>query len=984
LAFALVFAGLCIAPASEFQAIAQSSAGIDLPTIADRARLAGYEAVWQEPTGQPAGYYAPNRRHNFMSAFTVYGAVLSPRQADDQRQWLWALRPAAIGAADLAQPLPAVAQQVDAIGQRVEIEWGDLLSEWYRNDERGIEHGFVIYQRPTALANLSTDLLLRLEMHLLTNLSPVFVGDDELRFLDGQGKAILRYADLHVFDADGYALPARFTLKPIEHNDAQTAGLPKPLESHTPYALAIFIDERDARYPLLVDPLITGYERRLTASDGADNDQFGASVALNGDTLVVGAPNADVGINLGQGAAYVFERNQSGPNAWGEVKRLIAGDGAAFDGFGGAVAVDGDVIVVGAAGDNVGDNTDQGAAYLFGRNHGGVGAWGQLKKIVANDGAPFDRFGVAAAISDDTVVVGASSADVDGRLDQGAAYIFARNQSGMNAWGEVTRIFAADGGAGAFFGGAVALEGETVVVGASGAKPGENVGQGAAYLFQRDQGGANVWGQTIRLTGDDSAAFDGFGSAVAVRGEFVLAGAPSADVQGRANQGAAYLFRRNHGGADAWGEVKKLLAVGGVSNDRFGDAVALDADMAMVGARASNIGVKNDQGSAYLFERNHGGADAWGQLTRITGADGAANDGFGAAVAVEGSLFVAGAPGKDVGGGFDQGATYLFDLQISRVADLHIAKSTSPASAAPGAFITYTLSFENLGPGGAIDILVQDSLPPEVSLASVITSVVGQGVRIVQTGAAPDLSWMIPWLDRGDGGAITLRTQIHSDWALDGLILTNTAAITATNDVTPSNNTASATVAISAPKAHLTVTKVVVNDNGGTKQAGDFLLFVNGAALESGRAVALSMGVYTVTETTLPGYSATFQGDCSAAGRVTLAPGDVKTCTLVNDDQPATLTVNKVVINDNGGSAQVGDFPLFINETPTTSGVAVMLDAGEYAVTEESVPGYTASFSGDCDADGRVILSVGEAKTCMITNDDGPIGSFAYLPVVMR
>ena len=122
----------------------------------------------------------------------------------------------------------------------------------------------------------------------------------------------------------------------------------------------------------------TAEDARLTAFDGADKDLFGASVAMSGDTVVVGAFNADGG-GSNRGAAYIYARNQGGTDNWGLVKKLTSSDIADDDWFGGAVAIDGDTVVVGASGED-GAGLDRGAAYVFARNQGGANNWGQVEE----------------------------------------------------------------------------------------------------------------------------------------------------------------------------------------------------------------------------------------------------------------------------------------------------------------------------------------------------------------------------------------------------------------------------------------------------------------------------------------------------------------------------------------------------------------------------------------------------------------------------
>ncbi len=173
----------------------------------------------------------------------------------------------------------------------------------------------------------------------------------------------------------------------------------------------------------------------------------------------------------------------------------------------------------------------------------------------------------------------------------------------------------------------------------------------------------------------------------------------------------------------------------------------------------------------------------------------------------------------------------------------------------------------------------------------------------------------------------------------------------------------------------LIVVKHVANDNGGTAVAADFTMTVTGVnvnpasfpgAESPGTMVALDAGNYNVAESGPSGYAMTLSADCSG----TIAVGEAKTCTVTNEDVQPKLTVVKVVKNDNGGVKQVSDFPLFVSGTPVNSGQANGFNAGAYTVTETSQPGYAASFSGDCDANGNVTLTVGDDKTCTITNDD--------------
>ncbi len=390
--------------------------------------------------------------------------------------------------------------------------------------------------------------------------------------------------------------------------------------------------QRGAAY-LYVNGCDNWIERdKQTASDRAVTDQFGDSVSISGDTIVVGAFGDDSFI----GAAYVFERNQGGADNWGEVKKLTASDGAQDDLFGQSVSISGDTIVVGA---NRNDSL-RGSAHVFERNQGGADNWGEVTKLTASDGEANDLFGQAVSICGDTIIVGAAGDD----SSRGAAYVFERNQGGANDWGQVAKLTASDGVKGDAFGQSVSISGATIVVGAAG----YDSFRGGAYVFGRNQGGADLWGEVTKLTASDGAANDNFGASVSISGDTIVVGARGDD----SSQGSAYVYKRNQGGADSWGEVTKLTASDGAAIDNFGISVSISGDTILIGAPAHD----SAQGTAYVYERNQGGADSWGQVTRLTASDGEASDSFGFSVSISGDTILVGALGDDA----VRGASYIF------------------------------------------------------------------------------------------------------------------------------------------------------------------------------------------------------------------------------------------------------------------------------------------------------------------------------------
>jgi hypothetical protein len=386
-------------------------------------------------------------------------------------------------------------------------------------------------------------------------------------------------------------------------------------------------DEQNGSFTLT----LKGYciEKKFTDSDGAAYDKLGCSVTVSGDTVVVGTESGD--------AAYIYSRDQGGTDNWGLVKKL-GGSGR----FGYSVALSSDTLAVGApfAGNQ------EGGVHMFYRDWGGTDNWGEVKYCVANDMDGWDnRFGDCVAISGDILLVGASR-DTSGLMGyHGSVYVCYRDEGASDNWGIVKKLLASDQTPNGYFGTSVSISGDTVVVGA----PGHLADQGAAYVFERNLGGTDNWGELVELTASDGKPGDRFGRSVAIHGDVIAVGAYLADSW----EGSAYLFYRDLGGADNWGEAKKLPS----SGDQFGQSVALFEDTLVIGAPNDSFGSEYGWGSISTFSRNRGGADNWGKVRKIFTADGAV--GFGSALAISSTLLVAGAPSETIGPNTAQGSAYL-------------------------------------------------------------------------------------------------------------------------------------------------------------------------------------------------------------------------------------------------------------------------------------------------------------------------------------
>jgi len=547
------------------------------------------------------------------------GLRMSPEEGggSETGSWELGLRVAAVRRDGKRAVIRPDVAALEGRANRASLRHGGLaignVTEWYLNGPLGIEQGVVLDRAPAG----STDAALALEVEVAGDLEPVESVDGTWVSLQAaDGTPVLRYADLFAHDAAGERLATWMKV-----------------EGET---IALYVDDRTATYPVTVDPLVFVETKKLTASDAGDLDLFGWSVALSGDTAIVGA--------RGELAAYVLERDLGGIDNWGERKKLTASDGGSL---GVSVALEGDTAIVGAP--------FTGAAYVFERNLGGADNWGERKKITPSI---WDfSFGASVALSGDTALVGSPSEDVGPAISLGAAYLFERNLGGADNWGERKRIAASDGQEGDHFGISVALSGDTALVGAQQVA-GSGSARGAAYIFERSLGGADNWGERRKFTASDPENGDWFGYSVALLASTALVGAANdggSDGDNCLVPGKAYVFDRDLGGLDNWGERKKLVASD--ADNCFGRSLALSGDTALVGAFGGAAGAP---GSAHVFERNLGGADNWDESRELTASDGEDNDWFGYSVALSADTAIVGAPYEGDLGNI-HGAAYVFD-----------------------------------------------------------------------------------------------------------------------------------------------------------------------------------------------------------------------------------------------------------------------------------------------------------------------------------
>ncbi|MBW2527924.1 MAG: FG-GAP repeat protein [Deltaproteobacteria bacterium] len=308
-----------------------------------------------------------------------------------------------------------------------------------------------------------------------------------------------------------------------------------------------------------------------------------------------------------------------------EAAKLTASDAAAQDRFGISVGISRDYAAVASGWHSTNPN---GAVYLFERNDSGH--WMELQKLTGSDQAPADALR-PLAISGRYVVVGATQDDDNG-IDSGAAYVFERDRAG--SWFERQKLTASDGTAENYFGCAVSISGDRIIVGALSNDAGMR--SGAAYVFEREAAGD--WFEHSKLTASDSVQHSYFASAASISGDFALVAANVHNSDGTGG-GRAYVFERDAGGQ--WTERQRLTASDGYVLQQFGRSVGISGSYAVIGAANDHNGTK--EGSAYVFERSATGE--WLEYAKLTAAGGGPNQKFGTAVAISGARLAVGAPG---------------------------------------------------------------------------------------------------------------------------------------------------------------------------------------------------------------------------------------------------------------------------------------------------------------------------------------------------
>ncbi|MFQ5655860.1 MAG: hypothetical protein ACE5GW_14175, partial [Planctomycetota bacterium] len=407
--------------------------------------------------------------------------------------------------------------------------------------------------------------------------------------------------------------------------------------------------------PLLASILVAGALSaqcelpRLGVGETAPSARFGSAIDFSAEWAAVGAPNRDFA-GSDSGAVHLFRRDG---DSWVREARIAGSDTAAGDSFGASLALQGDILVVGAP-HHAAAGPYSGAVYVFRLTGDG---WVEEVKLLPDTVAELERFGLSVAIDGDAIVVGSSRDRNSEGVDTGSVTVFRHT----DAWSVEALLFAPDGAHLDYFGIDVAISGDRLIAGAGGD---DDFGSssGAVYVFQHD---ATGWSFEAKLTGSDIDTNDRLGLRVDLEGTTVAAGAP-----GQAGLGAVYLFTLE---GDAWIEAQKLQPAGLEIDDFFGYPVKLDGDRLAVGALEAG----DHEGAVHVFLRS---GQEWIAEATVTPFDAMSGDRFGHGIAIAGDEMLVGTRWR-ADAGISSGAVY----QLNSVAGDWIAgMKLSPVDAEEG------------------------------------------------------------------------------------------------------------------------------------------------------------------------------------------------------------------------------------------------------------------------------------------------------------
>lgn len=542
-----------------------------------------------------------NAAQGLTAHFTAQGAQLLGRKMR------WQLTPLGYGRGNDLRAIEPVSPRMNT--KRVEYRH-QALTEWYQRGAGGLEQGFTIPSRPGSAGGSPLTLALSLPPEWTV------VMDENRAGITLTGPAAsLRYAGLYANDADGKAL--RIWIEVQENR------------------LLLKVDDTGAQYPVAIDPTIQSGQ--LKPSGDSNAVDFGNSVAVDGNTVVVGA----MGTLLRDGesgSAYVYEKPAGGWGNMTQTATLTPSDNALL--FGSSVAISGNTIVIGAPGTTVKGVFGQGALYVFVKPEGGWSNMTETAKLTPYhvDMTGYSSAGAAVSIDGDTIVAGVPGVVAHPpALAYGEALVYVKPLTGWTNAEENAVLYI--GGVGTGFGTSVAVSGNTIVVGATGCCFQGVLSEGAAYVFVEPSGG---WVTTsdfnAELTGTGVGVNDFFGYSVAINGDTIAVGSP----QYYSYQvGAAYVYVQPAAGWQSMTQTAELYPLYYLTG-HFGASLAINGNTICIGAPTTELPDGPD-GVAYLFAKPKDGWVSTSMYTlELTDNSGLPFGQFGQSVSISGPTVAVG------------------------------------------------------------------------------------------------------------------------------------------------------------------------------------------------------------------------------------------------------------------------------------------------------------------------------------------------------
>ncbi len=540
------------------------------------------------------------------------------------------------GRGDAIRPVASAIEE--QAGRRISFRRGPIV-EWYENGALGLQQGFTIASPPPGDATPREDPL-----HVVLAFDGDFAAEARLdargvRFRSADGGSTIHYEGLLAWDAEGDELEARLAVEGRR--------------------ISILVDDRDASYPVTIDPWIWSEQTRLIASDGEHHDNLGWSTAIDGDTVLAGAW-ADDDLAFTSGATYVFVRSGT---TWTEQVKLTASDGSADDLFGWDVAVDGDTAVIAASGDYHA-GWYAGSAYVFVRN--GT-SWTEQAKLLLDNGVS------SVDISGETIVIGSAYDDPGGVQDEGSASVFVRSGT---TWSQQAQLVTG-AGANHHAGAEVEIDGDRVLVG----------GYGGAHVFDRS-------GTTWTLQDTFWACCTVYETPIGLSGDTVVLGGDLT--------GSAYVYF--HDGA-SWSPQALLEASDDYAGNDFGYEVAIDGNTILVTAYWAPVCDDKFWQAVYVFTRR---GSEWTEQAKIAPFCGPyEGHEFGLELQLDdGTALMGEAMGCTTSWSFRPGLVFVYTSEaLAHAVFRNDAGGTNPTGFAAGAPVlseTWIASVNNTGTGNFV------------------------------------------------------------------------------------------------------------------------------------------------------------------------------------------------------------------------------------------------------------------------------------------